>query len=359
MYRNKILGSKQLEVFKYLKSKFMGDAVIAGGAVRDMFFKKPFKDIDIWFHSQKIGVPQRFFEIYLPRDLQFDPKEDYIDISDRFPGEQITEPPPAPRAVDDDAFTALIDTATPFTRAQVRIEGRPWERLRVPEPISSGEHLMDPSRSKRVNYSFNLFYKGDHYQLMNVSSHPMNFIRDEFDIGLCKIAHDGERIIRTKAFDQDLRNKTLSIDGKKLGPKNFEWALEKHIPRIQKLYPDFKVNILSKPTKDEKRAEKLKMEIDFGRAAAAARIRMGEWATANTGFTIATSNPFETAPTTAPAPLDLSDPFELERLRQSGTRILRWQRTDLNANEFISLADNTTPTESGLVGTWVMLGPVA
>ena len=100
MYRNKVLGDEHLEVFRYLKDKFMGDALIAGGAVRDMFFKRPFKDIDIWYHSQKIGVPQRFFEIYLPKDLQFNPKEDYIDVNAQFPGEEIRPETPEPTPPD-------------------------------------------------------------------------------------------------------------------------------------------------------------------------------------------------------------------------------------------------------------------
>lgn len=47
----KILGQAEIEVLNIVKGRICKDAVIAGGAVRDMVFEKPYKDIDIFIPS--------------------------------------------------------------------------------------------------------------------------------------------------------------------------------------------------------------------------------------------------------------------------------------------------------------------
>ena len=271
--RDKILNEEHLDVFRYLKEKFMGDGILAGGAVRDQIMGKPFKDIDIWFHSTKIGVPQRFFEVYLPRDLKFDPMKDYIDIPFSFP--------PVPKREDRDTPEPERFATEPggpewereLQDARNRIFGGRRERRPVrintwpPDPTentafginfnapaqegemldSSGGFIGHPSKKRRVNYMFSMYYKGVQYQVMNLSVNPKGFVNDAFDIGFCKVMHDGRKVLRTQAFEKDLKDKTFTIDGASLGSKNFEWTMKRHLPRLKAIYPEFKENIISLP----------------------------------------------------------------------------------------------------------------
>lgn len=55
---------------------------------------------------------------------------------------------------------------------------------------------------------------------------------DNFDIGLCQIAFDGEKIVTTPAYDNDVKNKTITLINSNKGSKE-------HLQRIVVKYPDF------------------------------------------------------------------------------------------------------------------------
>ena len=282
MYRHKILGKEELEVFNYLKDKFMPDAVIAGGAVRDLIMEKPFKDIDIWFNHTKVGIPQRFFELSLPKELGFKCGEDYVDIPLNFAGERMRTAPdeevvdfeePGGRPATRPGMTTLrgIERAAQNI-AGLTVTGTPrrftFDNSAFQNVAATGS--MPPTMAKarhKVLYSFSMYYKGVQYQIMNLGMSPKGFVKEAFDIGFCKAMHDGKKIIRLPEFDTDLKNKTLTLDGKTLGAANFKWAMEKHIPRLLKLYPDFKVNVTSHPPEEKKRNPQISYEQEINRIA--------------------------------------------------------------------------------------------
>ncbi len=241
MYRNKILDSSELDVLKYLREVYSPDAIIAGGAVRDMVLGKPYKDIDIWFNKVKMDVAQRFFEILLPKDLGFRVGKDCVDIPLNFRSEM-----PQTRGTLEDRL---------FGRAP-----RQPVVVELPEPDewadNSADIFKNPEAPRRVEWMLSVHYKDAHYQLMHVNVAPIDFVSAEFDIGLCKIWHDGDKVTETEGFKVDRENKTFTIDGIHLGQKNFDWAVNKHLPRLKILYPDFKANVISIPEVKKKTAGK-------------------------------------------------------------------------------------------------------
>lgn len=253
MYRDKILSERELDVLRFLRNGWAGDAIIAGGAVRDFILNKPYKDIDIWFSTRDEKVtPQRFLEITMPKELSFKMGKDFVDIPPNMQGE-----PGVVREVRDELFVRPA-------RADVLVVGR---RDAAPVPDSaddlSGAHMREASaRGRAVLWQFSFYLDGTQYQVMQVSDDPIKFMEEEFDIGLCKAYHDGKEIVRSKAFEYDLKHKTFTIDGKALGSKNFDWSINRHLPRLKALYPDFKERIITKPAAEKKKKKKATLDFD-------------------------------------------------------------------------------------------------
>ena len=319
MYREQILNEEHLDVLRNLRKFLMPDAIIAGGAIRDYVMGKPFKDVDIWFnaHNPKLNL-QQSFEILLPKLLKFDAKNDFVDVPRNFNWDILNELdgglPPRRRAanrifgnrhglyfgIDDPvapenvapespaqegAGVTLSTTNNPLEwltvtsspayaittdSADIQQESREVTAARIfddaakqieesPYPV-----FLYKNPKRRINYSLSFYYRGSQYQLMNINVSPQEFVEKEFDMGFCKIMHDGEKLIRTKAFDYDLEHKFFTINGKRLGAANFKWSTTKHLPRLKLLYPDFKENIVSVPEEEKKPAlKKRPKELDY------------------------------------------------------------------------------------------------
>src|SRR3990167_8400453 len=313
MYREQILNEEHLDVLRNLRKFLMPDAIIAGGAIRDYVMGKPFKDVDIWFsvHNPKLNL-QQSFEILLPKLLKFDAKNDFVDVPRNFNWDILNElnsepslqrrasrrtinnwirsvAPESPAqegagvtlsttnnplewlpVTSSQQGEALAMYATTTDSADIQQESREFYAARIfddaakqieesPYPV-----FLDKNPKRRINYSLSFYYRGSQYQLMNINVSPQEFVEKEFDMGFCKIMHDGEKLIRTKAFDYDLEHKFFTINGKRLGVANFKWTTTKHLPRLKLLYPDFKENIVSVPEEEKKPTPKKKpKELDY------------------------------------------------------------------------------------------------
>src|SRR4051812_35702813 len=81
----KILDKEHLELLRHVQKIMHKQAIIAGGAVRDMVMGKPYRDIDIWIRHKRGGNLAKAVEYILPHALKFD-KEDFITQAHGFGG---------------------------------------------------------------------------------------------------------------------------------------------------------------------------------------------------------------------------------------------------------------------------------
>jgi len=198
MHSDKILGEEHFKVLKFIQETMNPSAVIAGGAVRDLLFNRPFKDIDIFMQTKKsipISRSAKYIEYELPNKLGFGPNDFY---DPNLEPEEANEP-----------------------------------------QLRSGPSRYGESRPIRT-----LWYRGDKYELINIESPVQEFIMTQFDVNLNKVWHNGEKSVRTQLFASDFANKTLTVDPTHWNSENFERVTMKRVPILQKKFPDFKVVIL-------------------------------------------------------------------------------------------------------------------
>lgn len=218
MSSDKILGEEQFAVLKEVQKIFSKDAIIAGGAVRDMIMGKPFRDVDIWIPNKTKNLT-RNMEYDLPRALGLEGGQgEYITLA---AGTQ------KPKSV-----------SAPLLRwTEPRAEEVDEDLYATKSPISS---------------VFNMGFKESFYQLILVKESPLKMVENFFDVGFCQAWHDGKRVGTLPAFDKDKEQKTFTLDKSRMEPGAFDTIIRKRIPSLQKKYPDFKlVEIGEFPKKKE------------------------------------------------------------------------------------------------------------
>lgn len=179
MMKNEILNDKHFQVLKRVQSK-VPNAVIAGGAARDLYFNKPFENVDIFMQGNTIrkmgGGVQIFFEDILPEvlscDIGGDDSYEYRDSNSLY-------------------FNGMVEKV------------------------------------------YNAVISDTQYRFIAVSK-VMNIILESFDINLCKIFHDGKELRTTKIFDS-------AIESKEIWVNEINRYSARRVMSILKKYPEFRI----------------------------------------------------------------------------------------------------------------------
>ena len=183
-------------IYTLLKiKKEIPSAIIAGGAIRDLYHNKFINDIDIYVPN----IPDLTDSEDFWRNV-FDIKEDGMYSTDHIKhlGEE-----------DDESYEEKNHI------------GLVWE-------MSSGKFL---------------------YNIIVVDLEPIEYVIRFFDIGLCKAYCDGTRIRLTADFMHDSQFKRLTIVGESMPQTEFNHMMEYHIQKLQKKYPGY--TLVIPPAYDE------------------------------------------------------------------------------------------------------------
>lgn len=182
---NKILGNEEISVLKEIQGKLDKNAVIGGGSVRDMFFEKPYKDVDIFL---PFGNPvyARFGWGYILDEL----------LPDMF-GVEVTA-------------KALSDYDKP-----------------VAEKVIGKYHHKEEATFQVVDIP----YMGSKYQLIFVPT--MKDITRTFDFNCNMILYDGYKVRPAKEFQLLKQNKVLE------NYKHYSASMVKRATALIKKYPEW------------------------------------------------------------------------------------------------------------------------
>ncbi len=159
---------------------YLPEAIIAGGAIRDLYHNKPIKDIDIYV-PQDDGVAVHSVSFWRQVFDLNTMHGDYIDHS----------------GTDGESYNGKNHI------------GVVWEIQK----------------------------RGVLYNIIIVDVLPVEYVNDFFDIGLCKAYCDGKKIRLTADFMCDSQNKLLTVVSKHLPQEEFDGMMDNHVARLKTKYP--------------------------------------------------------------------------------------------------------------------------
>jgi hypothetical protein len=199
---------------------FFPDAIIAGGALRDLIAEKPVKDVDIFISDLDMNAD-------ILNDGLLDKLATALGIKVLSKGDK----PDRDYVMIDEDFKALKNEA---------FDGK------VAQAITSSEYVdSDSVRSvyeSFINYIVTVKYNSVLYQLIFVEAPTKQYVYNDFDFGLCKIFFDGNKLTITEEFWYDLENKQITFAGK-FSVGQAMHTLFVHRENIIKKFPGWKVVI--------------------------------------------------------------------------------------------------------------------
>lgn len=180
-----------VRTLRYIQCQGFKSAIVAGGAVRDIYLEKPPNDIDVFIWNPKHSGQEVF--------------ENYIRINK----------------------TSL------------------WSLFRCNHRLGDDiRQLGNPDYSSKFIESVWDIQKGYlPYQVIVLKLDPVKYVEHNFDIGLCKAYFDGQKFRYTPDFMKDAMNKTLTICGHDFNQDEFDFVMKKHIPKLKKKFPGFTVQV--------------------------------------------------------------------------------------------------------------------
>lgn len=189
--------SDMVRTLRLIQRRGYTSAIIAGGAIRDMYFNTPVKDIDIflWDHNTK-ACPEKTTATVCLYDEKF--------IS---------------------RLLNLDETKTWYRRDFVMRSGM-------------GEDEDYPV-TQYVTQVWSVVKNDLPYQLIFLNKDPLEYVDRHFDLALSKAYCDGYKIRYTKDFSLDAQRRTLTICSHGLTQAHFDYICEEYVPRIKEKYPNF------------------------------------------------------------------------------------------------------------------------
>lgn len=162
-------------------------AMIAGGAVMDLYFGMPYNDVDIFYYSEDNPMGYaKFNDIFVPKVFDIGRRDKFFKAKDYYEGNTFKE---------------------------------------------SVIHVNIVTEIAKQN--------GTRYQLHSVEdTDVINYINRSFDLNCCMIAHDGNTIVKTEEFNKFLSDLTI-----RLNPRlNYDYINPDRIKKFMARYPDWKLD---------------------------------------------------------------------------------------------------------------------
>lgn len=206
-YSTALLPTYWNEFLDALSAAGAPEAVIAGGAVRDIYNQRRLHNVDIFIKSPFMTKTfMKKFVAALPRTLS-------VQRDDK--GEAVT-----------------------FKKIKKRLGAMSADRYLIGDPLDRTDTWRVIDKASGMEFHIIMLggselgsgLRSDH---KNGTTTGITALLDRFDIGLCQIAYDGKKIVTTAAYRDDVKFKTLTVQ------KPMSTTME-HIAAVLGKYPDFK-----------------------------------------------------------------------------------------------------------------------
>jgi len=177
-----------LSVLKQIKAD-VPDVILAGGAIRDVYHDKQIKDYDFF-----ISRDNRDADIY-----------------------------------DEDFWIETLNLNT---------TGILCDHIRNVSDDEDGSC----SDSNHVEIVWEIEkYSGEIYNIVILDINPEKYVNEYFDIGLCKVYTDGNRLRLTSDFTHDSRYGVLTIVANDMTKQEFFRMMDNHVHRLKQKYRGWKL----------------------------------------------------------------------------------------------------------------------
>lgn len=189
------------------------EAIIAGGALRDLYNKKPVRDVDIFLVSRgRTKANEKFIrEVFKEAGLSLVPQ--MTRSGGYYTSDKYSDLPP-PKTGRKEIITGASNYWSDLERREAVFEN--WVVKAGLDKTEYNIIFMDP------------FYKGKDFASKVIK---------EFDVGLCQIGTDGKSIFYTPQYKSDVQTQTITA----LMGGNHD-----HLKKVVAKYPDWKLSSLSK-----------------------------------------------------------------------------------------------------------------
>lgn len=178
-------------------------AIIGGGAIRDIFFRTPPNDIDIFYN---IKTPNR------------------TGFSELVKMGIISKTPDNLQSLYADLFQ--LDTSSPGVYDEVYLDTF---------TVKKGKYARN-----RIHSIQTIMKEGRVYQFIGLDMDPVAYAHKHFDTGICMCYCDGRKFHYSNEFLRDATNRTITICGN-MTKSEYNYSQRVHIPKLQRKFPDFKV----------------------------------------------------------------------------------------------------------------------
>ncbi|MCE9506929.1 MAG: hypothetical protein K8R48_01240 [Alphaproteobacteria bacterium] len=199
-------------VLRVFQDRGAEEAMIAGGALRDLFNNRAIKDVDIFLKSRGSEKKNREFlkDVFHATELRFTGNcqaPDYTLFDEDLPSPD--------RSQLSIKYQAGYDTVVKESRVES------WTVTRK----ETEYNVVFVDNVKFANGVISDSLSADRFR---------GFLTSGFDLGLCQIAYDGKEISRTSAYDNDVKYRQITLH-------NPNDKSREHLQRIFKKYSDWEL----------------------------------------------------------------------------------------------------------------------
>lgn len=202
MLPSQLQRAEIVQTLKAFQNAGFKSAIIAGGAIRDLYFGQWIRDVDIFVHNPNMS------------------NEKVGTLGDDF------------KTLVWQAMDCRNDTSN-----------NP-----APDNVQQRFHAYGDDDHK-ITHVFDVVKNWIPYQIVFTKIPPADHLNKYFDFGLCRCYCDGVKMRYTPAFMNDMHNKTLTLMADDMTEKEVIRSMMEHLPRLLWRFPNHSVRFTTEVKK--------------------------------------------------------------------------------------------------------------